>query len=477
MSDFVRDSKDVPKGKQDAHPLVGSVSQSLTAADWNTAVAALYDLRDAIKELVVDARNYGAKGDGVTDDTAAIAAAQRASPVVYLPSGAYLCNISVLQSGGRIFGDAASGGSTGTRILPYDKAIPAIAVGNGAVAAPDGITLENLVLVGDETTATSDGLKINGASNVVLRNIHARNFGRHNVWITSTADRSTSNAFISELVSKGARGSCLKVDYGTGSGSRTTAIFVCNFTLAGHPGPGARAIDLATASLAMTNGWVRCGGNGQGNIYIDPSAADPKPILFLNSVHVDSDNVEDVLLEINTDKALVLSYVQGLFTVAGACRWCDSMSTNLVGKSGHLGDFTVLGNPHVANRLNFGRKDAGTDQEDIGGDTFLYRLGDVPKIALALSSNWAFRPLATREYPLQMGDGGAVWRDAEGMLRFTNRHCWPKEDKEGWRFGMQVGVPANATAAGKPGQWAVDGDYLYVCTENNTWKRVAISAW
>ena len=39
-----------------------------------------------------------------------------------------------------------------------------------------------------------------------------------------------------------------------------------------------------------------------------------------------------------------------------------------------------------------------------------------------------------------------------------------------------VATPASKTADGVKGQLACDGSYLYVCTDTNTWKRVAI-AW
>ncbi len=40
-----------------------------------------------------------------------------------------------------------------------------------------------------------------------------------------------------------------------------------------------------------------------------------------------------------------------------------------------------------------------------------------------------------------------------------------------------VGVPSSASAAGKPGMFAKDDSYIYVCVGDNTWKRVAISTW
>ncbi|NTY62218.1 hypothetical protein FEG63_22000 [Mycolicibacterium sphagni] len=43
--------------------------------------------------------------------------------------------------------------------------------------------------------------------------------------------------------------------------------------------------------------------------------------------------------------------------------------------------------------------------------------------------------------------------------------------------GARVPAPATASSAGAVGQWAADSSYLYVCTAANTWKRASLSAW
>jgi len=40
-----------------------------------------------------------------------------------------------------------------------------------------------------------------------------------------------------------------------------------------------------------------------------------------------------------------------------------------------------------------------------------------------------------------------------------------------------VTAPASAAADGVKGQIACDGSYIYVCTDTDTWKRVAIATW
>ena len=44
-------------------------------------------------------------------------------------------------------------------------------------------------------------------------------------------------------------------------------------------------------------------------------------------------------------------------------------------------------------------------------------------------------------------------------------------------FSLPLWGPAVANNAGTAGRFAISGDYLYVCTATNTWKRVAISTW
>ncbi len=38
-------------------------------------------------------------------------------------------------------------------------------------------------------------------------------------------------------------------------------------------------------------------------------------------------------------------------------------------------------------------------------------------------------------------------------------------------------APATSTSAGVKGQIAIDNDFLYICIDDDLWKRVAVSAW
>ena len=49
---------------------------------------------------------------------------------------------------------------------------------------------------------------------------------------------------------------------------------------------------------------------------------------------------------------------------------------------------------------------------------------------------------------------------------------------EGWVYG-NIGdtVPESATSEGHKGQISIDENYIYVCVDENTWKRTKLSGW
>lgn len=55
----------------------------------------------------------------------------------------------------------------------------------------------------------------------------------------------------------------------------------------------------------------------------------------------------------------------------------------------------------------------------------------------------------------------------------------PASETAYWKlYGKKfVTAPATASDTGTSGDWAVDSDYIYVCTATDTWKRAALSTW
>lgn len=45
------------------------------------------------------------------------------------------------------------------------------------------------------------------------------------------------------------------------------------------------------------------------------------------------------------------------------------------------------------------------------------------------------------------------------------------------QFQLIQSIPSSSSDTGSPGMFAYDDDYLYLCVDNNTWRRTAISSW
>lgn len=66
---------------------------------------------------------------------------------------------------------------------------------------------------------------------------------------------------------------------------------------------------------------------------------------------------------------------------------------------------------------------------------------------------------------------GTVWCDTTTNLLYMH------DGTSDFQIVVLVDPPASAADTGNAGQWAVDADYIYVCTATDTWKRVAIATW
>lgn len=120
-------------------------------------------------ELVLNVRDYGAEGDGVADDTAAIQAAIAAAAadgaLLLIPEGIYRLAASIkLKAGVRI-----RGAGWRTVLQPATGAVSAI-----EALAADTVTdaaVEDLKVLGAGGTAGADGIKLDGATRVTLRRV------------------------------------------------------------------------------------------------------------------------------------------------------------------------------------------------------------------------------------------------------------------------------------------------------------------
>ena len=214
---------------------------------------------------VFNVRDYGAKGDGGTDDAVAIQAAITAAAgvgAVYLPSGTYLVNNSCkLPSHSRIYGDGdASIITPGPSFLSSGRPAPLEATGAGF----SNIVIEHLNVQGSTTNA----------------------HGAHNISLQSTT--TLSNIIVRDLTSCNAgstgvliycvtTGSDILIDNVEASNNANDGVEVCSVGLISnctivncHCNNNARSgIDLASNCNQVIVSNNQCVGNALFGIYTD----------------------------------------------------------------------------------------------------------------------------------------------------------------------------------------------------------------
>jgi Pectate lyase superfamily protein len=136
-----------------------------------------------LNESVVNVKDYGAVGDGVTDDATAIQALVNLGGVVYFPTGKYFCSkaINITKSNTKLCGDYSNslliGGTGVSLVAAIGSKITSGTIEQKTANYLDNITLENLSFVSkhvyDITTLLIDlkYIKNSQITNCIFNNI------------------------------------------------------------------------------------------------------------------------------------------------------------------------------------------------------------------------------------------------------------------------------------------------------------------
>ena len=138
------------------------------AEDNIISIARLADYAKYVAQPVHNVKGYGAKGDGVTDDTAAIQAAVDAAEaagggIVFFPNGTYLTSSTLTVESSNVHLVGAGKSST---LINYTGSAVAVQVGDGIINAQN-VQISNLYIndsgtgtIGIYTTTAKPGLNI-----------------------------------------------------------------------------------------------------------------------------------------------------------------------------------------------------------------------------------------------------------------------------------------------------------------------------
>ncbi|WP_369409292.1 right-handed parallel beta-helix repeat-containing protein [Deinococcus arboris] len=170
----------------------------------------------------VDVKTYGAKGDGVTDDTAALQKAASSGKSLSFPAGTYLVskavtfngtnNISVVGQGATI---KARGGFSGTALLHLV---------NTTATKVSGFT----VIGAGEGTGWVDGIRVSGGSGAVVDSNTISQLGGCGVGVENATRTTVSNNTVSQVKFHGVFGSASTQQ--TWRGNRVTGHGSSNLT-------------------------------------------------------------------------------------------------------------------------------------------------------------------------------------------------------------------------------------------------------
>lgn len=134
----------------DIYPKPPSILQSINEFDeWAKNVVLSADYSKYVAQPIYNVKGFGAKGDGVTDDTLAIQSALNAGLNVYFPPGTYrVTDKLTLQPNQNIRGAGSRRGGTVIAYDGPDNNSLFVIIGNGPLDHVNGVTIRDLRLSG-----------------------------------------------------------------------------------------------------------------------------------------------------------------------------------------------------------------------------------------------------------------------------------------------------------------------------------------